>query len=102
MLALIGNPEDLSLIVLLAPTPNRRPTLNRWAYEVASALLEPDSEEEWSFLRQCALNVYGDGWADSGAIQTLQLIASPKSLEILKEVERPNLKRPKSTARAVE
>jgi hypothetical protein len=65
-LALIGEPDDLELVVRPAPPPH--PPLrfeNRWAYGVVSALLEPRSESEWSFLRAAAQNQFGDRWADA-------------------------------------
>jgi hypothetical protein len=90
LLALIGVPDDVQLIVRLAPPPgsgsiSRPPSENRWAYEVVCALLEPRSDGEWAFLRKAALNEYSDRWVDAGAIQTLKLIASPRSLQILEE-----------------
>ena len=102
ILALIGDPQDLRLVVRLAPRSRRDPFSNRWAYRVACALLEPSTEEEWAFLRACALNDYDDRWVDAGAIQTLKLIASPRSLEILKEVQQRNPYRSKSLASAID
>ena len=101
-LALIGVPEDLELVVQLAPPPRNGPFDNRWAYEVACALLEPGSEEEWAFLRKAALNEFNDGWVDAGAIQTLKLIASPRSQQILEEARNVDAERAKSITRAVE
>jgi hypothetical protein len=100
-LAQIGVAEDLRFIIS-ARSVESRPLPNRWAYRVACALLEPDSEEEWSFLRKCALNEYDDRWVDWGAIQTLKLNASPRSRSILEEVGRNNEYRAKSVARALE
>jgi hypothetical protein len=64
--------------------------------------MQPDSEEEWAFLRRCALDQYEYGWADAGAIQTLKLIASPKSLQILREAQQHNPRRTISAATAIE
>jgi hypothetical protein len=101
LLALIGDPEDLRLILRTAP-PCRSDGNDRWAYAVACALLEPRSEQEWGFLREAALNEYNDRWVDAGAIQTLKLIASPRSREILEEVRRLNRARAKSANQAIE
>jgi len=101
MLALIGDPEDLRLIIRLAPPPQPGPFSNRWAYGVAAALLEPATEEEWAFLRQCALNGFDDRWVDAGAIQTLKLIASPRSLGILNEALQQNTFREKSVVKGI-
>jgi len=83
VLSLIGVAEDLRLIVQLAPPAQRRLFADRWAYGVACALLHPESEAEWAFLRNCALNAYDDRWVDAAAIQSLRLIASPQSQELL-------------------
>jgi hypothetical protein len=102
LLALIGVSEDLELIVQLPPPAREGLPQNRWAYYVACALLEPSSEEEWAFLRKAALNEFNDGWVDAGAIQTLRLIASPRSQQILDEAHNGNLRRTKSIARALD
>ena len=86
VLAFIGEPDDLRLVVQHAPKPKRELFEDRWAYEVVTAIFEPSSETEWSFLETCAANEYDDLWVDAGAINTLKLIASPKSAEILKRV----------------
>jgi len=87
LLAFIGAPEDVRLVLEHAPPPAPADSFeNRWAYGVASALLEPSTEKEWAFLRSSALDEYDDAWVEAGAIQALKLIASPKSLQILKEV----------------
>lgn len=101
MLALIGEPEDLQLLVRQASKPNPAPFANRWAYWVAAALLEPASDAEWNFLRRCALGEYDDRWVDAGAILTLQLTASPRSIEILKKVQQRNPYGQKWAVRAI-
>jgi hypothetical protein len=93
LLAFIGFPEDLRLVIRHAPQPKRELFQDRWAYSVACAILEPDTEEEWSFLRKCALNEYDDGWVDAGAINSLKLIATPRSREMLEEVRKKNIYR---------
>jgi hypothetical protein len=90
LLAFIGYPEDVRLLIQYAPEPNGEPAVNRWTYAVASALLEPSNDREWAFLKRCAADNYGDHWVDTGAIRTLQLIASPRSLQILEDVRKLN------------
>ena len=103
LLSFIGEPDDLRLIVQLAPPAGTdRLFANRWAYDVVCALLEPGSDEEWAFLRKAALNEYNDRWVDYGAIQTLKLIASPRSREILEEARQHNEQRAKMIAGALE
>jgi hypothetical protein len=101
VLAFIGDPNDLRLVLRQSPPAGKDPFSNRWAYDVASALLEPSTELEWAFLRACALNDYQDRWVDAGAIQTHKLIASPRSLRILQEAQQVNVDREKSLADAI-
>jgi hypothetical protein len=100
-LSIIGIPEDMKLIIEQAQ-PGPLYEKNRWAYYVACALLSPTSEKEWSFLRRCALNEYEDRWVDAGAIQTLKLLASPKSREILEEAREINKRRAISIEKAIQ
>ncbi len=90
LLSFIGVPEDLRVIVEKAPAPKKELFQDRWAYSVVTALLSPTTEKDWSFLRSCALNEYDDLWVDAGAIQTLKLIASPKSRAILEQIPTKN------------
>jgi hypothetical protein len=69
-LAVIGEPDDLRFIIQHPPQSKHDFVPDRWAYGVACSLLEPTTDEEWSFLRRCALNTYQNGWAEDGAIQT--------------------------------
>jgi len=101
-LVFIGVPEDLRLIVQHAPKPKRKLFEDRWAYEVVTALLEPSTDEEWSFLEKCAANEYDDLWVDAGAIETLKLVASPKSSEILQRVLKKNPDRSRSIEAALD
>jgi hypothetical protein len=101
LLAFIGYPEDVRLLIQYAPEPNGEPSVNRWTYAVASALLQPSSEREWSFLKRCAADNYGDHWIDAGAIRTLQLIASPRSLQILQDVRKLNPGRTNEVDKAI-
>jgi hypothetical protein len=90
LLAFIGLPEDLRLAIQYAPPPGKDASATRWANGAVSALLEPDSEREWAFIKQCALNEYDGHWVDAAAIRTLKLIASPRSLQMLNDVRRQN------------
>jgi hypothetical protein len=101
LLAFIGHPEDVRLLVQYAPEPNGEPAVNRWTYAVASALLEPSGEREWSFLKRCAADNYSDRWVDTGAIRTLRLIASPRSRQILEDVRKLNPYRTNEVDQAV-
>lgn len=89
-LAFIGAPEDMRWVVEHAPKIERELFADRWAYAVACSLTEPTTEREWAFLRQCACGDMEDGWVDAGAIQTLKLIASEKSIEVLEEARAKN------------
>ena len=102
LLAFIGAPDDLRWIVQHAPSPKRKLFEDRWAYGVVSALVEPGTEKEWSFLRKCALNEYNDRWVDAGAVRSLKLIASPRCLQILQEVRSKNEGRAISAANAIQ
>jgi hypothetical protein len=102
LLIFMAYSEDMRRILDLAPPADHSPTAeNRWAYFVACALLEPTSEKEWQFLRSAAMNEYDDRWVDAGAIQTLRLIASPRSLQILEETRQRNQDRAEDIARAI-
>ncbi len=90
LLAFIGVPEDVRFVVDHAAPPKQGFFENRWAYGVVCALLEPATEKEWALLRSCALNEYDDLWVVAGAINTLKLIASPRSLQVLREVGKVN------------
>jgi hypothetical protein len=87
-LAFIGVPDDIRLFLEYVPSPKTNPSDNGWAYDVAAALLEPATAREWTFLHNCAINDYDDLWAVNGAIQSLKLIASPKSKQFLEEAGR--------------
>ena len=102
LLALIAMPEDIRAIIESPRQPKKMVFANRWAYGVTTSLLHPTSEEEWSFLRRCALNELTDRWVDQGAIQSLKLIASPRGQTILEEAQRKNPYRARSVARALE
>ena len=102
LLSFIGVPEDLRLVVEKAPAPRKELFQDRWAYSVVTALLSPSTEKEWSFLRSCALNEYDDLWVDAGAIQTLKLIASPKSRAILEQIPTKNPDRSDEAKAAVD
>ena len=102
-LALIGDAEDLRFIVQLPAITSDDPGFpDRWRYSIALALVDPKSEEEWTFLRKCADNEYDDRWVDAGAIQALKLIARPRSIEILEEARTRNPSRAALIGKAIE
>jgi hypothetical protein len=78
------------------------PFKDRWRYWVATFLLNPEGEGEWSFLRRCSLNEFDDRWVAAGAIQSLKLIASARSKEILDEVRAQKGPRSDTVAEALE
>jgi hypothetical protein len=90
LLSMIGVSEDLHLIMQLPPPPVSQGFPERWRYSVAASLVSPDNEDEWSFLRRCALHEFDDYWVDLGAIQTLKLTGSPRSQRILEEAQQKN------------
>jgi hypothetical protein len=90
LLAFIAVPDDVRLFLDHAPPPKRKLIEDRWAYDIACALLEPTTEKEWTFLRNCAMNDYDDLWVEAGAMVTLKLVALPKSKQILEELGRKN------------
>jgi hypothetical protein len=102
ILAFIGVPSDLGWLVHHPPPTSRRAFANRWAYAIATALLEPSDEEQWAFLRKCAFDEYNDGWVNFGAITTLKLIASPQSVAILEQARAKNKDRAEQIDRALE
>jgi hypothetical protein len=101
LLSLIAVSEDLHLIMQLAPPAPSPGFPERWRYAVATALVSPDGEDEWSFLRKCALNEFADRWVDSGAIQTLKLTGSSRSQSILEEVQQKNQMRARQITSAL-
>ncbi len=102
LLSLIAVSEDLHLIMQLAPPPDSLSFPDRWRYGVAATLVSPDSEDEWSFLRRCALSEFNDRWVDAGAIQALKLTASTRSREILEEAQLKNQMRVRLIANALD
>ena len=100
ILARIGEPDDLRLIMRL---PSTQSVLfpERWRYSIATALVNPDDESEWSFLRDCAGNKFDDRWVDAGAIQSLRLTATARSRALLLEIQRQNSMRRERIARAL-
>lgn len=69
---------------------------------MATALVDPDGEDEWAFLRSCALNEFNDRWVEYGAIQTLKLTASSRSQAILEEALQKNQTRARQIASALD
>jgi hypothetical protein len=101
LLALVGVPQDLDLIVKSVRASRSESSDYRWAYGVVCALVEPNSETQWQFLRSAALNDYNDGWVEGGAIQTLKLIASNRSQRILEETRGRNSDRESLVSQAL-
>lgn len=93
-LTLIGVPEDMRAIIKSPP-----PAVGAWPSAVASSLL--DAESDWAFLRRCALDTYPGNGPGRGAIQTLKLIASSQSRELLEEVKKHNPSRAREVTRAL-
>jgi hypothetical protein len=102
LLALIAVPEDVRAIIESPPQPQKKGFSNRWAYSVAASVLDPQSDVEWLFLRKCVINGFDDRWVDAGAIQTLKLIASPRSRAVLEDAQRLNSFRVRSITTALE
>jgi hypothetical protein len=91
LLAFIGVPEDLRLVAQLGSLKDQNSVVAYlWLFDVTCSLLEPSSEAEWALLRGSALGEYKEYGVTRGAIQSLKLIASPRSREILEEVQREN------------
>ena len=101
LLAFIGMPEDIKFILNHAPAPKRKLYEDRWAYQVVCALLQPETPEEWDFLRRCAADEYYDRWVDAGAIRTLRLIGSAQCADVIKEAAKQNTGRKESFAHAL-
>lgn len=102
LLAFIAVPEDLRLIIAKVPAPRRKFLEDRWAYAVASSMVEPTTDAEWEFLRKCACNDYEDRWVDAAGIQSLMFIASDRSVKVLEEARRKNKSRAKQIEKAIE
>ena len=96
LLALIGDRSDLEFVLAHAPKiiPEDDEAYeyweNRWAYSVATALVNPTSEAAWAFLEGCASGDYGDMWVDAGAIKALLLSDRAKATSILARVATRN------------
>ncbi len=88
-LCLIADHNDLRAII--RRPPRARTLTDFWAYQVASSVMEAGEEEEWNFLWDCLMGKK-DPWASSGAIQTLKLIGSPRSLAMLEQAHEANLR----------
>src|SRR5271165_3398569 len=102
LLTLVGESDDLEFMIQHPPKAKRSFDSTRWAYGVACSLLDASTEVEWSFLRNSAIGTYEDGWVDAGAIQTLKLIASTRSRELLEEAQRRNRPKAREISRALE
>lgn len=94
LLSYIGVSADIQFFLKHAPPASSNGFDNRWAYSIVTALIDPETELEWDFLRRCAINLeYDDRWVDAGAISTLRLNASARSKKLLQEVAELNPER---------
>ncbi len=84
-LAMLGEPDDSRYILQHAPAPGSE-FAHAWESFVVTTVLEPATDEEWEFLKRCARGTEEDPWVQSNALQTLRVIASPKSRAILEEL----------------
>ena len=57
-----------------------------------TALIHPTTEAEWRFLERCVNYEFQDWWLVNGAIQSLQLNATPRSKAILESAGQKNPK----------
>lgn len=89
LLSLIADTNDLRAIIRNPPRA-RVFSDQLWAYHVASSLLDAKEEEDWNFLRDCLMGKYDDPWGPTGAIQTLKLIGSARSIALLQQGQRSN------------
>lgn len=99
-LALIGGREDVRGI-LRAEGPTALATRNG-LYPVLTALVLPQSEDEWSVLWRAACNEFKSAWAERGAIQTLRLTASPRARLVLTSAAQENRAAAPQIERAIE
>ena len=90
ILAFVGYPEDIQEIVHTVRLAKVSTTDAHWAYCLVAALLEPSSQRDWTLLRKCAANDFDNRWFEAGAIQSLQLISTAQSLEILEQIHERN------------
>jgi len=102
LLALIAAREDLRFVLQLPKPPAVKTFPERWRYNLATALVNPESEDEWTFLERCVSNEFNDRWVDSGAIQTLMLTASARSQKILEDAQAKNSLRSGVISRALD
>ena len=102
LVSLFGIPAEVERMVEAGPHQSDKEPDDGWVYAVVCGLLEPQSERAWAMLERAASGGYNDGWADRGAIQTLRLIASPRSRKILLESAETNPKCKEMIAQAVE
>ena len=100
LLGLVADEGDLRLII--RQPPKLRRGFNQWAYYVATALLNSRTEEEWAFLKRCVLQKFQDPWSVRGAIQTLRLMASQRSISVLEELGTDNPRWRREIGRALQ
>lgn len=93
ILVFMGYPEDIRTVLKKFPPRETRDYRNFLCSQIAYALFDPVTEEEWDFLRRCAIDEFQDGWADAAALQTLSLLDDTRRLDIFNEVKQKNRKR---------
>ena len=91
-LAMIADPEDIKQLVALPSPPGESGWKERWRHPVVTALIHPTTEAEWKFLERCVNYEFQDWWLVNGAIQSLQLNATPRSKAILESAGQKNPK----------
>lgn len=101
ILALSGVASDIELLLDAVPQAAADRETKRLPYATLSAILNPTTEREWTFLRRCALDAYDAPWIASGAITSLKLSGSAKSIEILKEAARQETASPTRIQKAI-
>ncbi len=101
VLTLIAERDDIRRIIAHPPPAGADGDDEDWIYAAVSSLIDPNVDQEWAFVRKCALGQYQDPWAQRGAIQTLKLTASARSREILQEIKRQTAEDADSLAEAL-
>jgi hypothetical protein len=91
-LAMIADPEDIKQLVALPSPPGEYGWKERWHHPVVTALIHPTTEAEWKLLERCVNYEFQDWWLVNGAIQSLQLNATPRSKAILESAGQKNPK----------
>lgn len=99
ILALIGVRDDVRAIIRSPPPSTGGPDDDDLVR--AAALVDPQSRDEWAFIHKCALHDHDGGWEDDGAVQTLRLSTSARSVGILVDVREKNQRQADAVERAL-